>query len=125
MEPRIWTIIVMLTAGTLVIAWDIYVAFFNKQDNRLDTISGITLGWSMKMWGLPFAFGVLGGHLFMTGSILTFVSWWGITILASLAIGLSVLGYFITKNRTPWRTAVRGFGLILLGLVMGHLFWPQ
>jgi len=64
MSDRLWTIFFIGGTALLLIAWDVYVAFFNKTPNDRDTISGIVLGWARKHPVVPFAFGVLMGHLF-------------------------------------------------------------
>jgi uncharacterized membrane protein len=58
--PRKVTISILIAVALLLIGWDIYVAV-NKDEG--DTISEILL-WVSKHPIMPFAFGVLMGHLF-------------------------------------------------------------
>ena len=61
MTTRWWTITVLLSASAALILWDIYVAATPPGG---DTISEIMLGWARKHPIVPFALGVLMGHLF-------------------------------------------------------------
>ena len=124
MGARDWTIIMMGVAVALLIVWDVYVAFFNRVSNRVDTISGITLGWSKKVWSLPFAFGVLGGHLFwpaLGGPILGGV--WSIPMLLAIALVISGMGWWFGRQNKGW--AFQGPVLVVLGVLAGHGLWPQ
>jgi len=127
MDPRTITIIIMAAVAAILIGWDIYVAVGNKVPNRRDTVSGITMGWSLKVWFLPYAVGVLGGHLFMPGVLLDRVTKQGIAILIATAVGLTIVGvvHGDQLSNKKWRVALRAYGLLNLGMIMGHLFWPQ
>lgn len=127
MEYRTITLIVMGVCAVVLIGWDIVVAFFNKVPNTEDTISGITFGASLYAWTIPYAFGALGGHLFMPGVFLESVRWWGMTILLGFGIALGVLGIAWGKrlNQVKWRVALRAYGVLNAGIVMGWLCWPQ
>lgn len=125
MTWRFWTVVVMAVASSVVIIWDIIVAL-NSKHLRRDTVSGVTLSWANKWWGLPFAFGVLGGHLFMRGVWFFPSPWFGGPALTVMAICLVLLGHHVTSDDQPkWRHTVRAFALINFGLVSGHLLWPQ
>ena len=127
MEYRTITLIVMAVCASVLIGWDIVVAFFNKVPNEEDTISGITLGASIYAWTIPYAFGALGGHLFMPGYFLEAVTWWGMTLLLGFGIALGVFGIAFGRklNQGKGRVALRAYGVLNAGIVMGHLFWPQ
>jgi len=127
MEPRTITLIVMAVSAVLLIGWDIVVAFFNKVPNDKDTISGITYGASLKVWTIPYAVGVLCGHLFMPGVFLDTVRWWGVSILLAVGIGFGVFSLLRGKHlsQSKWRIALRGYGTLNAGIVMGWLFWTQ
>lgn len=58
--PKWVTIGILIAVAVVLIGWDIYVAI---NDERGDTISEILL-WVGEHPILPFAFGVLMGHLF-------------------------------------------------------------
>jgi hypothetical protein len=55
------TIAILLACAALLIGWDIYVA---ANPTPGDTISEITLAFAQKHPVLPFALGVIMGHLF-------------------------------------------------------------
>ena len=127
MDWRTWTLVIMAVSAVVLIAWDIVVAFFNDTPNREDTISGITLGASLKFWTLPYVFGALGGHLFMPGVFLESVTWWGMALLLGIGIGLGAFGIAFGErlSHTRARSSLRAWGVLNAGLLMGHLFWPQ
>ena len=60
MTDRRKTIAILIVFVLVLIAWDVYV-FLTPGDG--DTISEITLGFAMRHPVLPFALGVLCGHL--------------------------------------------------------------
>lgn len=122
--PRNWTIIIMVCSCAVLLTWDVYVAFFNKVSNRLDTISGITLGWSENIWVLPYAFGVLGGHLFwpaLGGPLLGEV--WSLPALLVTALLIAGIGRWFRARHKGW--TLQGPVLVALGVLAGHAFWPQ
>lgn len=57
---RRWTIGILVFVTAALIGWDIYVA----TQAGSATISAVVLGWAMAHPVVPFAFGVLMGHLF-------------------------------------------------------------
>ena len=61
MTDRTKTILVLAAAVVILIGWDLFVWMSPEPD---DTISEVVLGWAKKTVVLPFAFGVLMGHLF-------------------------------------------------------------
>lgn len=125
MSPRDWTILIMAIATVGLIGWDVYVAFFNRTPNKDDTISGILLGWSRRVWILPYAFGVLCGHLFLPGlGEIGLDRIWSVIVLLSVGLVISGLGLWITyRRKLGW--PVQAPALLLGGIAMGHLFWPQ
>lgn len=58
---KIVTKVLMLSIAIVLIGWDIYVA---ANDIPGDTISELTLSWAFMHPVIPFAVGVLCGHLF-------------------------------------------------------------
>jgi len=125
MDWRFWTIVVMAGAASLVIIWDIVVAVYSRRLSR-DTVSGVTLGWSAKWWGLPFVLGALCGHLFIPGVWLFPNPWLGAPLLVGIAGGLTLLGHYAAvRPRGDWFYSLRAFAIINFGLVCGHLLWPQ
>ena len=62
MSPlRKYTIIILAIVTIGLISWDVF-AYING--GSMVTISLVILGWSREFPPLPFAFGVLCGHLF-------------------------------------------------------------
>lgn len=55
------TIGILIACAAILIGWDIYVA---ANSSSGDTISEITLGFAQKHPVVPFALGVIMGHLF-------------------------------------------------------------
>jgi len=127
MDWREGTLWVMAVSGSVIIGWDIIVAFFNRVPNDEDTISGITMGASLKFWTLPYAFGILGGHLFMPGVFMRSVTWWGMSIAVGMGISLGVFSllYGARLAQSRCRVAIRAYGLLNLGLAVGWMFRPQ
>jgi len=123
MTARDCTIIVMGIATIAVIAWDVYVAFFNRVDNSVDTISGITLGWSKRIWALPYAVGVLSGHLFWARESGPLLGAWSLPALLVSAVLVFSTGWYCVWKKKSWK--LQGPVLVVLGIFAGHFFWPQ
>lgn len=125
MDPRIWTIIIMAVCTAILIGWDVYVVFFNRVKNDHDTISGILLGWSRSVWALPYAFGVLCGHFFLPSLCETGLSSvWSVIVLLIVGLLISGVGLWVVRHRKQgW--PIQSPALLLVGIAMGHLFWPQ
>ncbi len=58
---RKWTIGILITIGVFLIAWDIWVLI---EPTEGDTISAVTLEFAQRHIIIPFAVGVICGHLF-------------------------------------------------------------
>jgi hypothetical protein len=117
-DTLITTLIVVSTAAG-VIAWDIYVAFFNRTPNSQDTISGQLLAASKRVTGMPFAAGALMGHLFWErpGGPL-FSQPLAVLLLSAFALLVCIVGLF-----RPPRWLV--FVWIIAGVLGGYLLWSQ
>lgn len=124
MTGREWTIVVMSIAAGCLIVWDLYAAFILPQPNEVDTISGVTLGWSKRIWAVPYAFGVLGGHLFWPRAAGMLAPW---PISMSLLLGSALLvalgGWWFRLRRHGWTW--QGPILLVCGVLVGHMLWPQ
>jgi hypothetical protein len=112
------TIVLLLMVGLGLVVWDVFVAFCNDTPNEEDTISGILLNAAKRFAALPFAFGVLMGHLFVDQSWLRIPQPWAAAVLVAMAAGLA-LGY----NHRPSRYAT--WVCLLAGIPAGAAFWPQ
>ncbi|HLN78423.1 MAG TPA: hypothetical protein VK204_15355 [Nocardioidaceae bacterium] len=60
MSTRLVTILILVAVTLGLIGWDVYAAI---QPVSGSTISEVFLGFARQHPVLPFAFGVLGGHL--------------------------------------------------------------
>jgi hypothetical protein len=111
----ITTFLVVLATG-LLIAWDIYVVFFNNIPNSKDSISGQLKTAGEKLRAIPFGFGVLGGHFFWPGESLL-PKPWSLILLVLLAVAAAV----------GLRRGNKLFSFVALvaGIVAGHMLWPQ
>ena len=61
MTNRRWTIAILAACGAVLAGWDVYVAVHPVAG---DTISELTLAAAMRHPIIPFALGVVMGHLF-------------------------------------------------------------
>ncbi len=62
MSDRGWTVVILLAVVALVGAWDVYVAFFNREKD--DTVSEVVRELARRHPLVPFLFGLLMGHFF-------------------------------------------------------------
>lgn len=62
MTDRAWTIGILVGTTVLLVAWDVYVAAFNDEED--DTITAVVSGFARRHTVFPFAVGVIMGHLF-------------------------------------------------------------
>ena len=104
----------LLLAGLAAwIGWDIYVAFNSVTG---DTISELTLGWSYTYSVIPYAAGVVAGHLWWPGPRPTNRT---LPFLGLAAVSALVAGFdYDTATLFPLYPLVTG-------IVVGHLLWPQ
>ncbi len=100
-----------LTLG--IIAWDIFLAADKRKRN---TISAMIAGASETWWIIPYAWGVLGGHWFVSKSLDVPVWLTGSSLVVA---GVVVLVLNLKRVRLPaWVAAAIGF-------VHGGLLWSQ
>jgi hypothetical protein len=113
---RLLTKIVVVAAVLGLIGYDVYV-FVEPTEG--DTISEVTLSWAWSSAFVPFALGVLGGHLtwprrasakFRRRSAL------GLLIFGALLAGADFLG---------WTPDILPVIYFVPGVLAGHWFWPQ
>lgn len=123
MPYREVTIALVGLCAIVLIAWDLFVLLANDEEG--DTISEVLSKSGNRFWTLPYAFGVIGGHLWMPGSPLPVATWWSVLLLVVLGVLAGVVGFFAGRLPQPkLRIAGRAFGLLNLGLVAGALLWP-
>jgi hypothetical protein len=109
-------ILIACTAATLIV-YDIFVAV---EDTPGDTISEVMLGWAYKLPLLPYAFGVLCGHLFWPTKRIPEYRIYEVVGLATsglLLLVLSLVGIYPTTI-TPALPMV-------VGVFAGHFLWSQ
>jgi hypothetical protein len=127
-DPGFWTIMIMSCVFVGLVGWDVYVAFGNHVPNREDTISGILLNWSKTVWILPYAFGVLCGHLFLPASPLSVTEcphWLRIAVIFASAFVIEMIGVWVRRRgiRVAW--PVQAPLLLISGIAVGHALWYQ
>jgi hypothetical protein len=110
---RTITMILMATAAAVLVGWDLYVAVCPPPG---DTISELLSSWAYRWPTLPFAFGVVGGHLFCPSTF----QWERKArafFLALIAVGLLILdvGGLAMRSTAPF----------LFGVLAGNLLWPM
>lgn len=119
---RVTKWILVLTA----VVWAVYdfIPFFNP--TRGDTISEVMLYYALRLFSLPFAFGVLCGHFFFPRD--------GVrprplplVLGVLLVIGLDVLAYATesTVSTALQHLQTYPFIALVVGIPHGVLFWPQ
>jgi len=127
-NPGFWTIVIMGCAFLGLVGWDVYVAFGNHVPNREDTISGIVLRWSKTAWILPYACGVLCGHLFLPASPLSATEcprWLCIGVLLASALMITSIGVWMRRRAARWPWPVQAPLLLACGIAAGHVLWYQ
>jgi hypothetical protein len=112
------TILILSVAAIVLVAWDVYVAFFNDVPNEDDTISGILFAAAQRFAGLPFAFGALSGHLFIDQPWVDPPQPWGVCALAGCGMALALVFHCFRHRYAAWIC-------LPLGIVAGALLWPQ
>jgi len=114
MTTRTITLWAMLGATVAILGYDVVVA---TNDVTGDTISEISRDLASAWFSLPFAWGVVVGHLFWPAKEVR--QKWP-RIAALWALGAAVLVLDVT---TPIQAPA--IAAVVLGLVMGRLLWPQ
>jgi hypothetical protein len=122
MENREITIALMAVATVLLVVWDIYVAT-NREPG--DTISEILLGWARRIAFIPYAAGVISGHLFWPAQPLIPVDP-VLTATALLVVGtLGTAAQLMARSVLNGSLAVSTVIHFLVGFLLGHWLWPQ
>lgn len=116
--PKIITKIIMACAAVVLIGYDIIVAVDHTSGN---TISEIMLGWAYRIPLLPYAFGVVLGHLFWP-------AWQPLVLPRSLDLTLLGVSGFLLAMATQvglYPKTVTPALPMLAGIIAGHFLWSQ
>lgn len=107
------TQILLIVVAVAAIVYDVWVYL---EPAPGDTISEVLLEWATRWPGIAFAFGALGGHLFWPGKPgrSSAVKFAGLGVLLALAMVVSTLAG--TLPLVAWMG---------IGVVLGHVLWPQ
>lgn len=132
MEYQRYTIQLLSAVAYILVLWDVFVYFFNKEPNRKDTITGVVFGWAFDrfLWVLPFGWGVLGGHLFLPGDPLIGSEGLAAIVTLGSVLAVWVAGWayrrFILDATSPKRHGFPWHALLLmsLGTTVGHYIVP-
>lgn len=114
------TISIIIVCAVVLIGWDIYVV----QDGiRGNTISAIIFEASLRLSALPYAFGVLMGHLFWPSrkqSLINNSARTGLYVCLCSCLIFFVIdiinSLWLNQDFVP-------FSAFLAGILMGHFFW--
>jgi hypothetical protein len=115
-NKAMFTKIIMLVVFILIVAIDIILAT-NKTSG--DTISEVTLFYSLRLALIPWSCGYLMGHLFTTFKVSHDIPAWG-----SIFIGL-VFGIFFSFLTVRLQLNIMPIIWVFLGAPAGAYFWAQ
>jgi len=110
------TKIVILVATAILIGWDIVVAIWGPDCSTISCILGKT--WAYQHSTLPFAWGVLTGHLFWITRGKIVWMWFRIIALVALAGASTILDIVDLYDVIPILP-------VMIGVPLGRLLWPQ
>lgn len=108
------TKVAMLSAAVVLLSWDIYAAV---NSTKGDTISELQRTWAWNWPTLPYAWGVVLGHLFWNVKTLR-NKWRNIKVLWGTSIAVLLVDVFWVNDIMPIIPA-------LGGIVLGRILWPQ
>jgi len=102
------TLVVAAVLALAAVGWDIFVAVSPENG---DTFSELFLQGSGAWPALPYALGVVAGHLAWPNSYR--LGWWA--LLSAVPAVVLLL----------WRPTVPSVVMLAVGLLVGHFVWPQ
>lgn len=110
------TSIFMVAVLTIIIVWDVIAAIWGEGCSTISCIGGKT--WSFDWATIPFAWGVVTGHLFWItrGKI--------VWMWPRLGVLFAVTGAVITLDIVDLYDAIPILPAII-GVPLGRLLWPQ
>lgn len=122
MNTRKITIVTMAISAIALIAWDVYV-ILTQEAGGGGTISEILRDWSVDIWTIPFAVGVLVGHWFLTNPKIEAIGmkWTGPRLLGGAApvVVWDVLHNIAELTLSEWWLPLP----VAYGILIGYLFW--
>jgi hypothetical protein len=113
--------VIVIFTGALWLIYDIFPAM---NDGRNDTISETMRNWTRSAWVLPFIWGAITGHLFITtGQPDNYKE----RFYAALAIVASaIIANLVTHFAVGWVAPVwYRITMLFVGIGLGVLLWPQ
>lgn len=122
-DPRHISISLLLSVAVILSAWAV-VAATNDVPNEHDTITHILRRLGRTVWGVPYAFGVLVGHFWVSLRIGDpFSPWFIIVALVSIGCFFTAVGILVRRWLQVHWPAV-SIVLIAAGIIAGGYFWP-
>ncbi len=121
MQWREVTEVILYAVAGLLIVYDVYVAFFNKEEG--DTISRRLRVAGRKTAALPYSFGVLAGHFWSPVEFGFELPLWG---ELSMLVGGLVLSAFVhrgMRRQAPELALITLPVYLLVGFWFGSFFW--
>jgi hypothetical protein len=115
-NKAIFTKVIMLVVFLIVVAIDVVLA---TNDIGGDTISEVTLFYSLRLALIPWCCGYLMGHLFTTFEVNHDIPAWG-----SIFIGL-ISGIFFSFLTIRLQLHFMPIIWLILGIPAGSYFWAQ
>lgn len=115
-----FTAILIILTITVLIIIDIFLATDGRKDN---TISEVIALWGSRAPVLPYGFGFLMGHFFWhrPGAVFALTEAQGALTATLIALILTVIGIWVRETGR----SIHGLIPLLIGILCGHLFWPQ
>lgn len=131
---RIATAFVCAAGAALWLGWELVLVAGRAKGEGWETISMVLKNFALRANVLPFAWGLLGGHLFVAWDIVDerpwFGGWWAWVATACLLLCVDVvLALAPVPDRAlwpAWARVLRYPGLwVVWGVAMGFATWPQ
>lgn len=121
--------IVQIIMAVFAVVYFLFEVYLNVNDVDDDTSNIIIFRWTrkQKLIFLPFAFGAIGGHLFLGTSDPRFQIENGImpvVYLALICLVLLLVGRFVLSREKDTRKWLMSL-LLLLGFAYGHFIWSM
>jgi hypothetical protein len=131
-EMNFWTGVVLMSTGAIWLGWEIVLLIGRGKGQDWDTISMFTKDGAVRLQLLPFFWGVLTAHLFLTvpsneSFYIAPMIWLVWAIPAVIIAGFDI--FLWTSDRTQWASWVRllrtPYFAMFAGLAAGMIGWVQ